>query len=332
MNTKAMLAAAAAIAIGRVCFATPEVVANWIDEREGTIGTTGTWTGDVCPSAQSFEDGWSPVENAAFAAANASSGAQVTVTAVLTFGNDGDDAADGAQAAVKIGEVSGAPTFMVYTAGAWTAVAASGVTPDYDASYTVSIAIDYDAGTYGVTVDGAALAAGGATSFALATAGTAVETVELGGAGQFKSLYGEYVRAAPTWPASWNDNDPQGLDGKFETWAAENGVTAETVSAADEIAFLLGVAPVGNGAAPTLRAASIVVENGVAKVTATPGLAAVNGAVYVDRGATPTAIAPVATEVEPDESGVVTVTPADGAPAEFYKLRIGYPPRQSSGD
>ncbi len=121
------------------------------------------------------------------------------------------------------------------------------------------------------------------------------------------------------WPQGWNNGDDAGLLSKFQAWSATNDATATNA----EKAFLLGI-DVGDFQGE-LETTTFTLENGTVVLVGSYNLKNANGAVYVDRGATPTTITPSSTPVAPNASTGAVTTPTANAAAEFYKLRVGYP-------
>ncbi len=175
------------------------VVGGWIAEDAAHSGT-GTWS----PNAPVFgEDDRAALSGETTFTARAQASGKVTLTTVVNFGNDADPTIEidaDAKAAIKVENNS----FKIWTkttseggTGAtadWLTV--SGATPDLSADSRVVVTFDTDAKTFTVSVDGATLYYGESnanTSFAFASDGIAIGSVQYKGTGSFTSLTGEYT-------------------------------------------------------------------------------------------------------------------------------------------
>ena len=136
---------------------------------------------------------------------------------------------------------------------------------------------------------------------------------------------------ASVWPAGWSGSDDGGIIRRFLVWKAANGVEADDLQQADEMAFLLGVAPGGNAA---LAVDAIEKGDGVVTLKANRSLLGVNGEVYVkywsSLGSSPEdSVSVKGADVVDDGDGedngkLVTVRLCGEPPAEFYRLCVGY--------
>ena len=99
------------------------------------------------------------------------------------------------QAAIKLGEVESAATFMVLEPNStWTPVFNADITPDPAEPYKVVLTIDYGVGKYGVTIGDYVLTnASGSASFQLAASKTSVQTIDFAGSGTLTSMKGDQV-------------------------------------------------------------------------------------------------------------------------------------------
>ena len=137
------------------------------------------------------------VEDNTFTATAESTSSRVVLEFNVCFSSASDADVDGtAQAAIKIGEVESAATFMVLAPNnEWTAVSNEGLTPDAAKTNKVVMTIDYGgSGSYGVTVDNYVMTnASGFASFPLAASKTSVQTIDFAGSGTLKSMKGNQV-------------------------------------------------------------------------------------------------------------------------------------------
>ena len=182
--------------------ATP-VESGWVNETKTTIGTasaTGTWS----PDAPVFGDaGSAALSGETTFTANSQASGKVTLTTVVKFGNEADPTIEigaDAKAAIKVENNS----FKIWTkttvagekgaSADWLTV--SGATPNLEGDSTVVFTFDTASQTYTVSVGGNALYYGASnvnTSFAFASDGVAISSVQYKGAGSFTSLTGEYT-------------------------------------------------------------------------------------------------------------------------------------------
>jgi len=167
----------------------PVVVGEWLDERAGTTLTTGAWSSTVAYGS----DGKAAIYNNTFTPTTASAGNSVTVEAKVRFFVDDREYTPAAtdQAAIRLTSTG----FQLWTGGAWLAVAATGVTPEDGAEYTLRFTFDYTARTYSVESGSSRFrATGGTENFPLAASATAVSSIAFIGDTDFTSLVGEYVK------------------------------------------------------------------------------------------------------------------------------------------
>lgn len=137
------------------------------------------------------------VEDNTFTATAESTSSRVVLEFNVCFSSASDADVDGtAQAAIKIGEVESAATFMVLAPNnEWTAVSNEGLTPDAAKTYKVVMTIDYGgSGSYGVAVDNYVMTdASGSASFPLAANKKSVQTIGFAGSGTLTSMKGDQV-------------------------------------------------------------------------------------------------------------------------------------------
>ena len=169
------------------------VAAGWINENAETSGTSagGSWT-----NAVTYTDGKAEISDNRFEATTASTASRVVLEFNVCFSSVSDADVDGtAQAAIKIGEVESAATFMVLAPNStWTPVFNADITPDPAEPYKVVLTIDYGTGSYGVTVgDNALTNATGSASFPLAATRTGVQNIDFAGSGTLASMKGDQV-------------------------------------------------------------------------------------------------------------------------------------------
>lgn len=127
-----------------------------------------------------------------------------------------------------------------------------------------------------------------------------------------------------TWPAAWTDSTGYAKDyaTKLSAWATANNVAdVSALSADDEDAFLLNVAP---DAVKTLSVTTIVVEGGKVKITSNQNLKKVNGVTYILTGNEPNAVNTPAAATVDEEEGNIEYTPGQGETKKFYKIGVGY--------
>lgn len=111
------------------------------------------------------------------------------------------------------------------------------------------------------------------------------------------------------------------IKNKYDTWKTEHGTGT---SPKDEAAFLLNVAPTAD---TTLKVVTIGFdEDGNVVITGSKALNTVNGVVKYKAAATPGAVdAATPSEAIVDATtGKVTIPKDSAAPAEFYKIVVGY--------
>lgn len=167
--------------------------AGWINENATTTGTSagGSWT-----NAVNYTDGKAEISDNRFEATTASTASRVVLEFNVCFSATNDADVDGtAQAAIKLGEVESAATFMVLEPNStWTPVFNADITPDPAEPYKVVLTIDYGTGSYGVTVgDNVLTNASGSASFQLAASKTSVQNIDFAGSGTLTSMKGDQV-------------------------------------------------------------------------------------------------------------------------------------------
>ena len=173
-----------------------DVTANWINENATTHGLAtagGSWTN---AEAVSYSDGKAAISDNRFVATEASTASRVVLAFEVCFSSTSEDDVSGeAQAAIKLGEVNSATTFMVLTTGnTWMPVSRAGFTPDASATYNVVLTIDYGNNTYGVTVGNYVMTnSTGSASFSLAASKATVQNIDFVGSGTITSIKGDQV-------------------------------------------------------------------------------------------------------------------------------------------
>lgn len=176
-----------------------DVTADWINERAASAtgtsasaeGAGGTWT-----NAVTYTDGKAAISDNRFAATTASTASRVVLEFEVCFSSTSEDDVSGeAQAAIKLGAVNDATTFMVLTTGnTWTPVSNAELPIDASATYDVVLAIDYGTSTYKVDVEGKSLTnSAGVASFSLATNKAAVQNIDFVGSGTLTSMKGDQL-------------------------------------------------------------------------------------------------------------------------------------------
>jgi len=110
---------------------------------------------------------------------------------------------------------------------------------------------------------------------------------------------------------------------KYAAWTATNG--ADTGSKYRD-QFLLNIA---TNVTAELKSATVVIENGVVKITTNPAADSVNGTVYIKKGTTlaemEAATWTAATvPTEGADAGKVSVTPGSSDTAGFYKIKVDF--------
>ena len=169
------------------------IAAGWINEN---ATTTGTSAGGAWEPAVTYANGAAEVSDNKFSATTASTSSRVVLEFDICFAGATDDAVDGdAQAAIKIGTVNDAPTFMVLTnANTWAAVSHADLVADPAATNKVVLTIDYGTKTYDASVAGLPLTNSvGSARFPLAASRTNVKDIDFAGSGVVKSIKGDQV-------------------------------------------------------------------------------------------------------------------------------------------
>ncbi len=173
-----------------------DVTAGWINENATTHGLAaagGAWTN---AEAVSYSEGKAAISDNRFAATTASTASRVVLEFNVCFSSTSEDDVSGeAQAAIKLGAVNDATTFMVLTTGnTWTPVSNAELPIDASATYDVVLAIDYGTSTYKVDVEGKSLTnSAGVASFSLATNKAAVQNIDFVGSGTLTSMKGDQL-------------------------------------------------------------------------------------------------------------------------------------------
>ena len=176
-----------------------DVTAGWINERAASAtgtsasaeGAGGTWT-----NAVTYTDGKAAISDNRFAATTASTASRVVLEFEVCFSSTSEEnVSDDAQAAIKLGEVGGATTFMVLTTGnTWMPVSDAGLVPNVSETYKVVLTIDYGSSAYGVTVGNSVMTnSTGDATFQLATSRTYVQNIDFAGSGTLTSIKGDQL-------------------------------------------------------------------------------------------------------------------------------------------
>ena len=164
---------------------------SWFSHNSSGL-SGGAWSNTV-----DLTEGPATVEDNTFTATAESTSSRVVLEFNVCFSAINTDNLDGeAQAAIKLGEVDSATTFMVLASNAaWTPVSRGDFVPDASATYKVVMTIDYGNGSYGVTVgDNVLTNASGSASFPLAASGaTSVKNIDFAGSGTLTSMKGDQV-------------------------------------------------------------------------------------------------------------------------------------------
>ena len=173
-----------------------DVTAGWINENATTHGQVtagGAWTN---AEAVTYSEGKAEISDNRFEATSMSTSSRVVLEFNVCFSSVSDADVEGeAQAAIKIGEVESAATFMVLApGGSWTPVSNDAITPNPAETYKVVMTIDYGVGKYGVTIGDYVLTdASGSASFPLAETRTGVKNIDFAGSGTLTSMKGDQV-------------------------------------------------------------------------------------------------------------------------------------------
>ena len=172
------------------------IAAGWINENATTHGLAaagGVWTN---AAAVTYSDGKAAISDNRFAATTASTASRVVLEFEVCFSSTSEEDVSGeAQAAIKLGEVNSATTFMVLTTGnEWAAVSNAELTPDASETYKVVLTIDYGSNAYGVTVGNCVMTnSTGAATFPLATSKAHVQNIDFAGSGTLTSMKGDQL-------------------------------------------------------------------------------------------------------------------------------------------
>lgn len=172
------------------------IAAGWINENATTHGLAsagGVWTN---AAAVTYSDGKATISDNRFVATEASTASRVVLEFEVCFSSTSEEDVSGeAQAAIKLGEVDSATTFMVLTtANAWEAVSNAELTPDASETYKVVLTIDYGNNAYGVTVGNCVMTnSTGAATFPLATSKAHVQNIDFAGSGTLTSMKGDQL-------------------------------------------------------------------------------------------------------------------------------------------
>ncbi|MCR5839684.1 MAG: hypothetical protein K6G94_08625, partial [Kiritimatiellae bacterium] len=172
------------------------IAAGWINENATTHGLAsagGAWTN---AEAVTYSEGKAAISDNRFVATEASTASRVVLEFEVCFSStSADDVSGEAQAAIKLGEVDSATTFMVLTTGnEWAAVSNAELTPDASETYKVVLTIDYGNNAYGVTVGNCVMTnSTGAATFPLATSKAHVQNIDFAGSGTLTSMKGDQL-------------------------------------------------------------------------------------------------------------------------------------------
>ena len=170
--------------------------ADWFEETATKFETTGDWE-----NAEPLEGKivLSGDANATFTPTMTMTGNTADVVWVVSFDAPNDDDLSeelvGAQTAFRLATGGFQLWVTNGSSGAWVDVAATGITPAINTEYTVTNHFDYSAHTLTVTVNGQPLTAetGGATTFALPSGKTKVDSFEFAGAGALTGIAGNFI-------------------------------------------------------------------------------------------------------------------------------------------
>ncbi len=168
------------------------VTDGWIVENSTNKETTGRWATDI-----TYTGGVATITDANTYTPTKPGDGIVTLETVVKFGNEADPevaVGDGAQAAVKIANGK----FAVYgkaTSDGTAGWQSTEVNADVDATYTVKLVINYNTGTFTISVkkNGAETATPLGSAWHLATAATKVSSIAYKGTGAFTSLNGSFI-------------------------------------------------------------------------------------------------------------------------------------------
>ena len=164
---------------------------SWFSQSSANSGApvNGSWTTAVNLSTPTN------VTDNTFTTTESTSSRVVLEFKVCFSSTSADDVSGEAQAAIKLGEVDSATTFMVLTnANEWAAISNAALPPDASETYTVVLTIDYESNTYGVAVNGHVMKdAANSESFPLAASKTSVQTIDFAGSGTLTSMKGDQV-------------------------------------------------------------------------------------------------------------------------------------------
>ena len=153
-------------------------------------------TGGAWSNAVDLSEGPATVEDNTFTATAESTSSRVVLEFEVCFSSTSEEDVSGeAQAAIKLGEVNSATTFMVLTTGnEWAAVSNAELAPDASETYKVVLTIDYGSNAYGVTVGNCVMTnSTGAATFPLATSKAHVQNIDFAGSGTLTSMKGDQL-------------------------------------------------------------------------------------------------------------------------------------------
>ena len=173
-----------------------DVTADWINENATTHGQAaagGVWTN---AEAVSYSNGKAAISDNRFAATTASTASRVVLEFEVCFSSTSEEDVSGeAQAAIKLGAVNDATTFMVLTTGnTWTPVSNAELPINPSETYNVALTIDYGTSTYKVDVEGKSMTnSTGSASFSLATSKATVQNIDFVGSGTLTSMKGDQL-------------------------------------------------------------------------------------------------------------------------------------------
>ena len=171
---------------------------DWFAETATTFGDSGTWA-NATADTTADKIVLSGDANATFTPTMTMTGNTADVVWVVSFDAPNDDDLSeelvGAQTAFRLATGGFQLWVTNGSSGAWVDVAATGITPAINTEYTVTNHFDYSAHTLTVTVNGQTLAAvtGGATTFALPSDKTKVDSFEFAGAGALTGIAGNFI-------------------------------------------------------------------------------------------------------------------------------------------
>lgn len=169
---------------------------DWFAETATTFETTGDWENADTSANKIVLSGDA---NATFTPTKKMTGNTADVVWVVSFDAPNDDDLSeelvGAQTAFRLATGGFQLWVTNGSSGAWVNVAATGITPATGVAYTITNHFDYSAHTLTASVNGVPLAAktDGATTFALPSGTTKVNSFEFAGSGALTGIAGNFI-------------------------------------------------------------------------------------------------------------------------------------------